>query len=39
MSKDDLERELKEKEVEHFRVLDEEEHLRSEHIKLLNKLE
>ena len=38
-STDELERKLKEKEVDLIRLLDEEEHLRSEQRELLNKLE
>ena len=38
MSTDELERKVKEKEVELIRLLDEDEHLRSEQRKLLNKL-
>ena len=38
MSTVELERKLKEKEVELIRLLDEEEHLRSEQDGLLNKL-
>ena len=39
ISTDELERKLKEKEVELIRLLDEEEYLRSEQKELLNKIE